>query len=121
MNDIRDFYIKNSENSKYKDGEIIIQKEIELIINKIEMILFTNPGDVLSDINFGLGLEKYLWSTNVSTEYIQNDIQNQFNNYIPELQKYTHSIDLQMMEGTIQDILVINIIINDINITVVFK
>lgn len=121
MKDIRDFYITWDEHPKFKEGEIIVQDTIRVIINKIEMLLFTNKGEFIGDVNLGCDLEFFLWSTNVSTDYIRNIIQEQFDKYIPELKNYTFSLNLKMLEGTLQDILEIDIFLNNINVKAVFS
>ena len=46
--DVRDFYITWDGHPKYNSKEIIVQDVIRTIINKIEMVLFTNKGEVKS-------------------------------------------------------------------------
>ena len=121
MADVRDFYIKNTDNPTYKDGEIIVQDNIQVIINKMEMLLFTNKGECFSDVSMGCDLEFYLWQTNVSTDYIKSIIQNQFDTYIQELSNFNYTINLQILEGNIQDILIINININDVSANFIFS
>ena len=120
-NDIRDFYITYQGHPSYNDTSIIVDTTLQVIVNKIEMVLFTNQGDFIGDVNFGANLSYYLWETNVSSDYIQGVIQQQFNTYIPELSTYNPIINLQMMEGTLSDILVVNITIQDVTIKAIFS
>jgi hypothetical protein len=55
-----DFYIKFPGHPKFNDAEIIQDEIIKVIIQKIEMILFTNRGELLGDPNFGGDLLRYL-------------------------------------------------------------
>ena len=121
MRDIRDFYIRYQGHPLYKDGEIITDDVINVIVNKVEMVLFTNKGDFIGDVSFGTNLSTYLWSTSVSADYIQNVIQEQFDQYIPELKNYNTTLNVQLMEGTLADILVVNITINDVNVQAIFS
>jgi hypothetical protein len=121
MKDIRDFYIKFPQHPNYQSNQIIVDDVIQVIVNKIEMILFTNQGDFIGDISLGSNLSTYLWNTNVSADYIQNVIQEQFNQYIPELVNYNTTLNVQLMEGTLADILVVNITINDVNVQAIFS
>ena len=120
-NDIRDFYITYQGHPSYNDTSIIVDTTLQVIVNKIEMVLFTNQGDFIGDVNFGANLSYYLWETNVSSDYIQGVIQQQFNTYIPELSTYNPIINLQLMEGTLSDILVVNITIQDVTIKAIFS
>lgn len=121
VKDIREFYITWKGHPKYNDNIIIVDEQIRLIVNKIEMVLFTNKGDSLADFNFGADLEFFLWKTTVSTDYIRSIITEQFKQYIPELERYNYSIDLTMTEGDFKDILLINITINDIDVRVMYS
>lgn len=120
MADVRDFYITYVGHPRYKEGEIIVEDATRVIVNKIEMVLFTNKGEFIGDVNLGCDLQYYLWSTNVSTEFIKNVIQEQFNTYIPELVNYNYSLNVQIMEGTLSDILVIDVTINDKVVKAIF-
>lgn len=121
MKNIKDFYIRYKEHPLYNSSEIITDDAISLIVNKMEIILFTKPGECLNDVDLGIDLEYYLWKTNVSTDYIQNTIQTQFNKYIPELSNYTYSLNLEIMQGTLADILIIKIFINDVVVNFKFQ
>ena len=121
MKDIRDFYITWVGHPKYKEGEIIVEDAVRLVINKIEMVLFTNKGEFIGDVNFGCNLPLYLWETNVSAEFIRGIIQEQYDTYIPELRQFNTVLDVQLVEGQLQDILVINTTINEFNVNAVFS
>ena len=112
--DIRDLNIRGEEHPKYKSDRIFEDRKIEIIIQKLENILFTNKGEVLGDDEFGCNLEYYLWSTNVPVNKMQSDIQEQIDIYIPELnEEYEYTLSLDLYEGTTRDILYINIKIID--------
>lgn len=121
MADVRDFYIKWIGHPKYNENEIIIEEEIQLIINKIEMVLFTNKGEFIGDVDFGCDLPKYLWDTYVSAEFIKGVIQTQYNKYIPELTNYRSTLEVYIQEGTLQDILVVNTTINNFKLNATFS
>ncbi len=121
MRDIRDFYITWVGHPRYQEGEIIVEDVLRVVINKIEMLLFTNKGEFIGDIDLGCDLEFYLWQTNVSTDYIKNVIQEQFDKYIPELANYNYTLNLDIMQGNIQDILVVDITLNDVNVKAIFS
>lgn len=112
--DIRDLNIRGEEHPKYKSNRIIEDRKIEVMIQKLENILFTNKGEVLGDPEFGSNLEYYLWSTTVPVSKMQRDIQDQIVRYIPEMSNYEYTLSLEVYEGTYRDILYINIkIINN--------
>lgn len=121
MQDYRDFYIRWKGHPAYKEGEIIIEDATKAIVQKIELCLFTNKGDFIGDINFGCDLEFYLWETNVSADFIKSSIQDQFDTYIPELRRTNYTLDVFITEGTLQDILVVNITVNDAEVKAIFR
>ena len=114
MRDSKDFYIVWEGHPKYKEGEIVTDERIRVIVQKIEMVLFTNKGDCIADIDFGADITRYLWETNVSTDFIRNEIIRQFDTYIPELELYDYSVELELLRGTIRDILIINVYVNEL-------
>ena len=107
--DIRDLNIRGEEHPKYKSDRIFEERQIEVIIQKLEVMLFTNKGDVLGDSDFGSNLEYYLWSTNVPVSRMERDIQEQIDEYIPELNNYDYTLSLDLYEGTHRDILYIDL------------
>lgn len=119
--DSRDFYITWPGHPRYKEGEIIQQDPIMVVIQKIEMCLFTNKGDYIGDVEFGCDLEYYLWQTTVSPEYIKGVIEQQFAIHIPELVQFNYTLDVSLMEGTLQDILIVDISVNDVGVKAVFR
>ena len=119
--DIKDFNIRYKGHPKYNEYRVVEDRTMEFIIQKLEMILMTNKGEILDDYDFGSNLEYYLWSTKVPVGLIQNEIKQQIDKYIPELNIIEYKIDVKLYEGTIRDILSVNINIKDIDINFVLK
>jgi hypothetical protein len=119
--DNRSFYITYPEHPKYKENEIVSEDPLKVIINKIEMVLFTNKGDFMGDVDFGANLPFYLWQTQVSAEFIQQTIQQQFDAYIPELEQFNTSLTVEITEGDFQDILFVNVEIDEVQVRAVFR
>jgi len=121
LNDVKDFVIRYPGHPKYDPDRIIEDDEVEVIVQKLEMILFTNKGDVLGDINIGANLEYYLWQTRVTTGNLKNKIIEQVDKYIPELNSLGYTVDIELYEGTLRDILYLNFVIKGYNIEFVFE
>jgi hypothetical protein len=119
--DYRDFYIRWKGHPRFKEGEIVVEDPLSVIIQKIEMILFTKKGDFIGDLNFGADIEFLLWETKVSADFIKSQIIEQFNIYIPELNNVNYSLDVFVTEGSLRDILNINITINQEEIIAIFR
>ena len=121
LRDVKDLVIRYPGHPKYEPGRIIEDDEIEVIVQKLEMILFTNKGEVLGNIDIGANLEYYLWQTRVTTGNLKNKVEEQIATYIPELISIGYSFDVQLFEGTLRDILYLNFVIKGYNIDFVFE
>lgn len=121
MRDNRSFYITYPGHPNYKEDEIVVEDALRVIINKIEMTLFTNKGDFIGDVNYGADLPFYLWQTRVSVDFIRTNIQLQFDKYIPELKQFNTKLEVEITEGTYQDILFVNVTINEVEVRAVFR
>ena len=96
--DFRDFYIKYQGHPKYRRDLLIEDDIISVIIQKYEMILFTNKGEVLGLPDFGCDLEKFLFQTRVSAEYVRDIIIRQIRTYIPELVNMNYQLEVKFVE-----------------------
>lgn len=81
-----DFYIGYPGHPRFRTPELIEDDVVRVIIQKYEMIIFTNKGDLLGDPNFGADLPALLHETRLSAEAIEGDIRAQIADYIPELE-----------------------------------
>ena len=121
LNDVKDFVIRYPGHPKYEPNRIVEDDEVEVIVQKLEMLLFTNKGEVLGDLDMGINLEYYLWQTKVTTGNLKNLVEEQINTYIPELNVLGYDFSLYLYEGTVRDILNLNFIIKGYNIDFVLE
>ena len=119
--DIRDFNIRGKDHPKYSSTRVLEDRTIEFVVQKLENVLFSSKGDVLGDPDFGANLEYYLWSTNVPVGKIENEIRLQIIAYIPELSLYQYSMSVEIYEGTVKDILQVNIKIKDTSVNFMIR
>jgi phage baseplate assembly protein W len=119
--DIKDLNIRGKNHPKYSSTRVIEDRTIEFVVQKLENMLFTNKGDVLGDPEFGANLEYYLWTTNVPAGKIENEIREQIDIYIPELNSMQYTLAVEIYEGTVRDILQVNIKIKDTKINFVVR
>jgi phage baseplate assembly protein W len=92
--DFRDFYIRYKGHPMYKEGVLVQDDVIHVIIQKYEMILFTNQGELLGDPNFGCNLEELLYETRVDSKIVENQIRAQISQYIPELDSMNYNLNV---------------------------
>jgi hypothetical protein len=121
LKDIKDLVIRYPGHPKYEPGRIVEDDDVEAIVQKLEMILFTNKGEVLGDIDMGANLEYYLWQTNITTGNLKSKIEEQIETYIPELISLGYTFEVVLYEGTLRDILYLNFVIKGYNIEFVFE
>jgi hypothetical protein len=109
--DFRDFYILYEGHPKYQRNEIIEDEVVSVIIQKLEVLLFSNKGDLLGEPDFGADLSYYLYETKVPADFVKKNIHDQITRYIPELTEITYSVDVVFAQDPLnfQDIMFINI------------
>jgi hypothetical protein len=117
--DITDLVIRYPGHPKYDPNKVVETDSIQFVIQKVEMCLFSNNGDVLGDENFGANTEFYLWSTQVPSENIQQNVKNQIDTYVPELNTMGYTLNVNLYQGTVRDILYINIAVKGVKINFV--
>ena len=110
-----DFYIGYPGHPRFTSPEIIEDDVIRVIIQKYEMILFTNKGELLGDPNFGADLPALLHETRLSAESIESDINSQIIKYINEIDgiNYELMVDFGQDPENYQEYMVIWFKIND--------
>lgn len=118
--DYKDLYLKYPGHDKYNSYRIVEDDTIEVIEQKLEMILFASKGDLYGEVNFGCDLEYYLWQTRLDTPQIKRYITDQISEYIPELNEIGYTIDVKIYDGTVRDIMFIQIVIRGYNLEYIF-
>ena len=113
--DFRDFYIGYEGHPRFTINKIITYDIIRLIVQKYEMILFTNKGELFGDPNFGCDLTKLLYETKISAEAVKSTIIVQINTYISELQgtNYTLEVTFQQDPENYQDVMIVDFTLSD--------
>ena len=114
LKDVKDLVIRYDGHPKYEKNRIIEDDEIEVIVQKLEMILFTNKGEVLGEPNFGGDLTLLLHETKLSSESIQGDLMAQIADYIPEIDKMSYELTVNFYDDPerYQEYMEINFTIN---------
>ena len=118
INDYIDFYIKSPNHPKFNDTSLIEDDLIRVIIQKYEMIILTNKGDVFGDPNFGASLEELLNQTKVSDRYVKDEINNQIYEYIPEISSINYVLDFMFVKDVnmIYEIMIVKFKISEFEV-----
>lgn len=113
-----DFYIGYPGHPRFRNAEIIEDEVVRVIIQKYEMILFTNKGDLLGDPNFGANLTALLHETRVSAETVEAEIRAQISDYISELDTIEYELRVEFFADPerYQEYMVINFTVSGYDI-----
>lgn len=87
-----DFYIRYKDHPQFRDTELIEDDVVRVIIQKWEMILFTNRGEVFAVPALGANLVELLHETRLSAEAIESDLKDQIRRFIPEINDIEYSL-----------------------------
>ena len=93
-----DFYLGYPGHPRFRDKELIEDDVIAVIVQKWEMILFTNKGEVFGDPEFGGDLYYYLHETRLSADSIKSDLEGQISSHIPEISGIPYTLEVSIFE-----------------------
>ena len=109
----RELYFRSPDDPNYKTGIMEINDDIEMLLGQIKMMLFTNKGEVLGAPDFGANLEELLFTFNLNEYALKTLLHNQTLKFIPLADKYPITYNVSFSKGTIRDICLIDVFIND--------
>lgn len=96
--DFRDFYIKYKGHPKYQSARVIEDDVVSVIVQKYEVLLFTNKGELLGQPEFGCNLEELLFRTKVSSQFVTDTINRQIGLFIPELLNMSYRLSVEFVK-----------------------
>lgn len=88
-------------------GEPITFKDIDFVIQQIDLLFDTNIKDVLGDEEFGSQYDKYLYELNVSNSSLEAKVMSDLMSL--DLLGFTPGVKVYFLEGTERDIAMIDI------------
>jgi len=110
---IKDIYIRNPEDPNFKYGVLEHSDPIESIISKIKMLMGTRQGQVVGDLNFGIGIEDLIFETKVNKQQLEEKIKAQFQLYISETKDFAITPQVSFGKADGYDYAIIDILINN--------
>jgi len=110
---IREIYNRNPSDPNYVYGVLEHSDPIESIISKIKMIFATSQGQILGDLNFGVGLEDLVFETRINKMELEEKIKSQISQYIEESKDYKIEPRVSFGKADGYDYAVIDIFINE--------
>jgi hypothetical protein len=90
------------------DGDYPIKyDEADLILQQVDILFDTTPGEVLGDISYGTNYSTFLYNLQLSNNDIKYTIEQDLNKL--ELFNYTYTVDVNILMGSENDIILVNI------------
>ena len=100
---MKDFHINK--------GDLILDKDIDLVLQQIDMLFDTTPREVLGDLDYGTRYDRYLYNLNISNEGMKQAILSDIMSL--ELFNFEPKVEVYMLEGTQTDIALIDIVLKN--------
>lgn len=97
-----DFSLSNKLTDDY-----IVSNKLIYVLQQIDLLFDTCPGEVLGDTTFGTNYDRYLYNLGVSNFTLENKILSDLKSI--DLCGFSPSVDVHIVEGTVRDIAIINI------------
>lgn len=110
---LKDIYAIPQEEPRYKDNVLEITGELDEIIQQVDMILFTNKGDVLCMPEFGCNLGRYLFETTFNEGHVKEIVMEQIRNYIYLDGSYNVDVDVKFVKWDFNVAMVVDLYINN--------
>ena len=110
---LKDIYAIPQEEPRYKDNVLEITGELDEIIQQVDMILFTNKGDVLCMPEFGCNLGRYLFETTFNEEHVKEIVMEQIRNYIYLDGSYNVDVDVKFVKWDFNVAMVVDLLIGN--------
>lgn len=118
---VKEIFCISEESPRYTEHALEITDKLINLIQKIEILLYTPKGSILAQPDFGIDLEKYVFETRVSADYIRNEINMQIWQYVlsNDDSNYNVTCDVNFYERTKESsfMCVVDIYIGDYPIT----
>ena len=88
-------------------GEPIVFKDIDFVMQQMDLLFDTTLKDVLGDESCGSHYDKYLYKLNISNDDLKQKVLSDLNSL--DLRGFSPYVDVYFLEGTERDIAMIDI------------
>jgi hypothetical protein len=110
---IQDIYTRSPDDPGFKYGVLHHSSPIESIITKIKMILGTRQGEIIGDLNFGVGIEDLVFETRINKMQLEEKLKAQFDTYISESKDYQITPNITFGRENFMDYAIIDVFVNN--------
>lgn len=91
----------------YKPSNTIVSKELEYVLQQIEILFSTSCGDLLGDTSYGTNYEYYLYELKLDADVLASHVLQDLNSI--DLMGWQPSVEVFLSQGTERDIALIEI------------
>lgn len=88
-------------------GDALVMSDIDIVLQQIDILFDTNPREVLGDEEYGSTYDEYLYQLKISAENLKSQVLNDLRSL--DLRGFEPSVEVLLLQGTEQDIALINI------------
>ena len=88
-------------------GEPTINDDASLVIQQINILFDSTPGDLIGNISFGTRYDKFLYELKLSADQLKEEVLNDLHNI--DLRGFTPDVEVYLLQGSERDIAVIEI------------
>lgn len=90
-----------------KSGSATLNLEVDLLIQQVDILFDTTPTEVLGDERFGTRYDDYLYDTRLSADNLKTIVEQDLSKI--NLMGWNYDVEVYLLQGTEQDIAIINI------------
>lgn len=113
---LKEIYCIPESESRYKPNVVEINNELDMIIQQVDLLLFTKKGEVLLMPDFGCNLEQYLFETTWNQVSIKHLIMEQIRNYIYLDGSFQIDVDVDFYKWDFNIAMVVDLTIDNVKV-----
>lgn len=95
---LKELYCIPNGEKRFDEKAVELTNELDVIIQQVDLLLFTKKGDVLMFPDFGCNLEEYLFETSYNERAVKSIIEEQIRNYIYTKGSYSVTVDVKFIK-----------------------
>lgn len=89
------------------EGEPTINDDVACLIQQIDILFDSTPGDLIGDLGYGTDYERFLYELKISPQALEERMLEDL--YSLDLLGFDPTVNIYLMQGTERDIVVIDV------------
>lgn len=91
------------------DSRVFLEDELDCAIQELDLIMNTNPTELIGETDFGVELEPFLWTLTPTTTEIKRYIEDRILKYTYFCKKFNVTVNCTFMRGEYRSIYLVEI------------